>query len=62
MINTRIGAAKEAHMNEQQLKALRKIRGDWGGVKPYTRIERNRKKYDRKQNKKIEREAYRSKE
>ncbi len=49
-------------MNEQQLKALRKIRGDWGGVKPYTRIERNRKKYDRKQNKKIEREAYRNKE
>lgn len=34
---------------EQQLNAMRKIRGDWGGVKPFTRIERNKKKYTRKQ-------------
>ena len=34
---------------ENQLKALKKIRGDWGEVKPYTRIEKDRKKYNRKQ-------------
>ena len=32
-----------------QLRALQKIRGDWGGVKPYTRIEKDRKKYNRKE-------------
>lgn len=34
---------------ENQLKALKKIRGDWGEVKPYTRIEKDKKKYNRKQ-------------
>lgn len=31
------------------LENLKKIRGDWGGVKPYTRIEKDRKKYNRKE-------------
>ena len=39
---------------EQQLRAMRKIRGDWGGVKPFTRIERNKKKYTRKQKHKMD--------
>ena len=36
-------------ISEKQLNALKKIRGDWGGVKPYTRIEKDKKKYNRKQ-------------
>jgi len=37
------------NISNAQLRALQKIRGDWGGVKPYTRIEKNRKKYSRKE-------------
>ena len=36
-------------ISEKQLNALKKIRGDWGGVKPYARIEKDKKKYSRKQ-------------
>ena len=36
-------------ISEKQLNALKKIRGDWSGVKPYTRIEKDKKKYNRKQ-------------
>ena len=36
-------------MNDKFYEALRKQRGDWGQVKPYTRIEKNKKKYSRKQ-------------
>lgn len=36
-------------ISDVQLRALNKIRGDWGGVKPYTRIEKDKKKYNRKQ-------------
>jgi hypothetical protein len=36
-------------ISEKQLNALKKIRGDWGGVKPYTRIIENKKKYNRKE-------------
>lgn len=36
-------------ISDAQLRALNKIRGDWGGVKPYTRIEKDKKKYSRKQ-------------
>ena len=39
----------EKKVSDAQLRALKKIRGDWGDVKPYTRIERDRKKYSRKQ-------------
>lgn len=39
------------------LETLQKIRGDWGEVKPYTRIIPDKKRYDRKQNRKLEREA-----
>ena len=39
----------EKKISDNQLRALKKIRGDWGDVKPYTRIERDRKKYNRKQ-------------
>ena len=39
----------EKIISDNQLRALRKIRGDWGDVKPYTRIERDKKKYSRKQ-------------
>lgn len=35
-------------MNDKFYDALKKQRGDWGGVKPYTRVERDRKKYTRK--------------
>lgn len=35
-------------MNKKQLDALKKIRGDWGNVKPYTRVERDKTKYTRK--------------
>lgn len=31
------------------LESLKKVRGNWGGVKPYTRIEKDRKKYNRKE-------------
>ena len=37
------------NISEKQLNALKKIRGDWGGVKPYTRIIENKKKYNRKE-------------
>lgn len=36
-------------ISEKQLNALKKIRGDWGDVKPYTRIIENKKKYNRKE-------------
>lgn len=39
----------ERKISDAQLRTLNKIRGDWGGVKPYTRIEKNRKKYSRKE-------------
>ena len=39
----------ERNISNAQLNALKKIRGDWGGVKPYTRIEKDKKKYNRKQ-------------
>ena len=39
----------EKKVSDAQLRALKKIRGDWSEVKPYTRIERDRKKYNRKQ-------------
>lgn len=39
----------ERKISDAQLRALNKIRGDWGGVKPYTRIEKNKKKYSRKE-------------
>lgn len=39
----------ERKISDAQLNALKKIRGDWGGVKPYTRIEKDKKKYSRKQ-------------
>lgn len=39
----------ERKISDAQLNALKKIRGDWGGVKPYTRIEKDRKKYNRKE-------------
>ena len=49
---------RRAHASEAQLRAMRKVRGDWGNVKPYTRVEAAKKnRYDRKQNKKLEREA-----
>ena len=36
-------------ISDAQLRALNKIRGDWGDVKPYTRIEKDKKKYNRKE-------------
>ena len=39
----------ERKISDTQLRALNKIRGDWGGVNPYTRIEKDKKKYSRKQ-------------
>ena len=49
---------RRAHASEAQLRAMRKVRGDWGDVRPYTRVEAAKKnRYDRKQNKKLEREA-----
>ena len=36
-------------MTENFYSSLKKIRGDWGGVKPYTRIEKDKKKYSRKE-------------
>ncbi len=38
----------EKKISDGQLNALNKIRGDWGMVKPYTRIEKDKKKYSRK--------------
>lgn len=49
---------RRAHASEAQLRAMRKVRGDWGDVRPFTRIEAAKKnRYDRKQSKKLEREA-----
>lgn len=45
------------HTSEAQLRAMRKVRGDWGGVKPYTRTEAVKTRYNRKLNRKLEREA-----
>lgn len=36
-------------MSDKFYEALRKQRGDWGNVKPYMRVERDKKKYNRKQ-------------
>lgn len=52
----------EQKTSTSQLKALRKIRGDWGGVKPYTRIERSKKSYNRQLEHKRERAARRGDE
>lgn len=49
---------RRAHASEAQLRAMRKVRGDWGDVRPFTRVEAAKKnRYDRKQSKKLEREA-----
>lgn len=49
---------RRAHASEAQLHAMRKVRGDWGDVCPFTRVEAAKKNhYDRKLNKKLEREA-----
>lgn len=39
------------------VETLQKIRGDWGCIKPYTRIFPNKKNYNRKLNRKLERSA-----
>ena len=49
---------RKTHASEAQLRAMRKVRGDWGGVKPYTRIEVVKTRYNRKLNRKLEREAH----
>lgn len=38
---------------QRLLKDTKSVRKTWGGVKPYERIEKNRKAYDRKKNKRI---------
>ena len=44
--------------NPTEMETLRRIRKDWGDVKPYMRIEAAKKnRYNRKQSKKLEREA-----
>lgn len=44
--------------NPTEVETLRRIRKDWGDVRPFTRIEAAKKnRYDRKQSKKLEREA-----
>lgn len=48
---------RRAHASEAQLRAMRKVRGDWGDVRPYTRVEAVKTRYDRKLNRKLEREA-----
>lgn len=49
---------RRTHASEAQLRVMRKVRGDWGDVRPFTRIEAAKKnRYDRKLNKKLEREA-----
>jgi hypothetical protein len=51
---------QEQHVSEAQLRAMRKVRGDWGNVRPYTRVEAVKKRYNRKLNRKLEREAYKN--
>lgn len=51
------GKGKRAEATPKFLETLQKIRGDWGEVKPYTRVFPNKKSYDRKQNRKLEQEA-----
>lgn len=48
---------RKTHASEAQLRAMCKVRGDWGGVKPYTRIEAAKKSYNRKLSRKLEREV-----
>lgn len=44
--------------NPTEVETLRRIRKDWGNVRPFTRIEATKKnRYNRKQTKKLEREA-----
>lgn len=45
------------HVSDAQLRAMRKVRGDWGDVRPYTHVEAVKTRYDRKLNRKLEREA-----
>jgi hypothetical protein len=52
------GKGKRAEATPKFLETLQKIRGDWGEVKPYTRIIPDKKRYDRKQNRKLEKQAY----
>ena len=51
------GKGKRAEATPKFLETLQKIRGDWGEVKPYTRVFPNKKSYDRKLNRKLERAA-----
>lgn len=51
------GKEKRAEATPKFLETLQKIRGDWNGVKPYTRVFPNKKGYDRKLNRKLERAA-----
>lgn len=39
-------------------EVVKKIRGDWGGVKPYTRIELSKKKQKKEKHKKDWRREY----
>lgn len=48
----------EHKISDGQLNALNKIRGDWGNVKPYTRIENDKKKYSRKEKHKMRMGSY----
>lgn len=51
------GKEKRAEATPKFLETLQKIRGDWNGVKPYTRVFPNKKGYDRKLSRKLERAA-----
>lgn len=35
-------------LNKTNILTLKKIRNDWGGVKPYTRVKESAKAYNRK--------------
>lgn len=50
---------KQEHMTEKQFDALKKIRGDWGEVRPYTRVfEDERKKAENRKHYKYSHTSY----
>ena len=45
---------KTKHRASSNLEIIKRIRNDWGNVKPYTRPHKDKKKYDRKKQQNIE--------
>lgn len=45
---------KKKRKSQSTLEIIKRIRNDWGNVKPYTRPHKDKKKYDRKKQQNME--------